>query len=515
MQSRRTAVAAGVAGGVLVSFALFLVVSPDDERLVLVVNNLVQMLSALGSAVVCAVVAARCSGRRRAGWGFVALALAGWGLGQAYWSWSEIVAQREAPFPSPADVGFLVFPVAAATGIVLFQTGAGRAKLRAASDGLIVCASLFIISWSAVLGPVHEAGAEDAFGFLVAIAYPVGDIVVVALAMLLLIRLSGDRLPMALLAAGLIAMGVADSGFVYLSTAGTYHTGSVIDLGWVAAFLLCAVGADSRPTPDRVSDSTTVSTPGVLLPLIPLGVGLVVLFVESWRGRLDRPMIVAGTVLITLILRRQALVLSQNTALVTTVRKAEERLRHQAFHDPLTGLANRLLFRDRLEHAAELRHRDRGQLALLFLDLDDFKLVNDRLGHAAGDEVLVGVAERLRACLRAGDTVGRLGGDEFAVLLEDDSEDPRLLAARIVAALQTPFRVDGREVVVAGSVGVAALTVAGPVAAVADRLLQQADTAMYAAKHSAKGSYVLFEDGMQMDGLDAPVDRPDEATVSH
>jgi diguanylate cyclase (GGDEF)-like protein len=504
MQSRRTAVAAGVAGGVLVSFALFLLLAPDDDRLVLVVNNLAQMLSALGSAVVCAVVAASCTGRRRAGWGFVALALAGWGLGQAYWSWSEIVAQREAPFPSPADVGFLVFPLAAATGVVLFQTGAGRAKLRAASDGLIVCASLFIISWAAVLGPVHEAGAEDAFGFLVAIAYPVGDIVVVALAMLLLIRLTGDRLPMALLATGLIAMGVADSGFVYLSTAGTYHTGSVIDIGWVAAFLLCAVGAvaDSRPTPDRVSGSTTVPTPGVLLPLIPLGVGLVVLFVESWRGRLDRPMIVAGTVLITLILRRQALVLAENTALVTTVRKAEERLRHQAFHDPLTGLANRLLFRDRLEHAAELRHRDRGQLALLFLDLDDFKLVNDRLGHAAGDQVLVGVAERLRACLRSGDTVGRLGGDEFAVLLEDDSEDPRLLAARIVGALEMPFRVD-------------ALTVAGPVSAVADRLLQQADTAMYAAKHGAKGSYVLFEEGMRMDGLDAPVDRQDEATVSH
>ena len=103
------------------------------------------------------------------------------------------------------------------------------------------------------------------------------------------------------------------------------------------------------------------------------------------------------------------------------VNEREEQLRHQAFHDPLTGLANRLLFRDRLEHAADLARGAMDQeLTVLFLDLDDFKLVNDRLGHAAGDKLLVDVAERLRACLRKGDTVARLGGDEFAVLLQDD-----------------------------------------------------------------------------------------------
>ena len=122
------------------------------------------------------------------------------------------------------------------------------------------------------------------------------------------------------------------------------------------------------------------------------------------------------------------------------MQQREEQLRYQAFHDPLTGLANRLLFRDRLEHAAALRQREGRVLTVLFLDLDDFKLVNDRLGHAAGDALLVDVAERLRACLRQGDTVARLGGDEFAVLLEDGSEAQDRLAARIVDAMEVEFQ---------------------------------------------------------------------------
>ena len=158
-----------------------------------------------------------------------------------------------------------------------------------------------------------------------------------------------------------------------------------------------------------------------------------------------------------LITGRQILVLAENAVLVQTVNQREEQLRHQAFHDPLTGLANRLLFRDRLEHAASLRLRDKHELTVLFLDLDDFKLVNDRLGHAAGDALLVDVAERLRACLRKGDTVARLGGDEFAVLLQEDYESPDQLARRIIDAMEMPFQLGARSVQVTGSVGVATL----------------------------------------------------------
>jgi diguanylate cyclase (GGDEF)-like protein len=486
---------------VLVAFVLFLAVVPASDHTVLVVNNMLQTLSALVAALVCSLVALRGAPRRRSGWAFMGVALAGWGLGQGYWSWSEIVAQNATPFPSFADLGFLVFPVAGAVAVVLFQSGtsASRSRLRAASDGLIVASSLFIISWTLVLADVFSAGGDSTFAFAISLAYPIGDLVVVALALLLLSRQTSDRLPMALLSAGLISMALADGGFTYLTASDSYHTGSVIDVGWVAAFLLCAVAAVADSEGRKVGDSQSQMTRfGVLLPLLPVAVGMGFVVVQAWRSEMDHALVVSGGVLIALVVGRQLLVLAENTTLVTTVRQREEQLRYQAFHDPLTGLANRLLFRDRLEHAAILREREPAPLTVLFLDLDDFKLVNDRLGHAAGDALLVDVAERLRACLRKGDTVARLGGDEFAVLLEDADQPPVLLAERIVAAMDVPFQLGQHRAQVSGSVGVATVDTFGEPAAVADQLLHRADVAMYAAKHRSKGSFVVYSEGMKM-----------------
>jgi diguanylate cyclase len=499
--SRRTAIAAACAGGVLLAFALFLTIVPAEARTRLVVNNLVQMLSAIGAGVVCAFVAWWGSPRRRAGWLAMAVALVGWGLGQTYWSWSEIVARRETPFPSFADLGFLIFPVAAAAAVLLFQSGssANWSRARAATDGLIVSTSLFIISWVVVLQDVYEAGGDNRFAFAISLAYPVSDIVVGALALLLISRLVTDRLPMVLLSCGLIAMGLADGGFTYLSTAGTYQTGSIIDVGWVSAFLLCAVAAVADFSGEEASGSQAkVTRVGLFLPLLPLSLGMTVVVIQAWHSNLDHTLVLTGGLLMSLVVARQMLVLTENTRLVATVQQREEQLRHQAFHDPLTGLANRLLFRDRLEHAAALRQRDGSVLTVLFLDLDDFKLVNDQLGHAAGDALLVGVAERLRACLRQGDTVARLGGDEFAVLLEDGSGLQDRLAARIVDSMEVEFQLGTNRVQVSASLGVATVAADGPAGLVSDRLLHCADVAMYAAKRDAKGSYVVYDDGMQM-----------------
>jgi diguanylate cyclase (GGDEF)-like protein/PAS domain S-box-containing protein len=169
---------------------------------------------------------------------------------------------------------------------------------------------------------------------------------------------------------------------------------------------------------------------------------------------------------------------------ITARREAEEQLRHQAFHDPLTGLANRALFTDRVQHALVVRS---GDVAVLFLDLDDFKSVNDGLGHVAGDALLRAVGERLRASLSPSHTVARMGGDEFAILVEQaDAAGAALDAAeRITAALQTPFDVDGREVFVTASVGIA-------VGGDAEELLRCSDVAMYGAKTSGKAQYVVY-----------------------
>jgi diguanylate cyclase (GGDEF)-like protein/PAS domain S-box-containing protein len=177
-------------------------------------------------------------------------------------------------------------------------------------------------------------------------------------------------------------------------------------------------------------------------------------------------------------------------------RKAlEEQLRQLAFHDPLTRLANRNLFRDRVEHALAIARRSRGHVAVMFLDLDDFKNTNDTLGHDAGDRLLQAVAARLVGTMRATDTVARLAGDEFAVLLEGiaSREDVERPAAVLVEALGAPYPLGGSEIEVATSIGVAISTADS----LADELLSNADIAMYNAKAAGKDRYVVFEPHMQ------------------
>jgi diguanylate cyclase (GGDEF)-like protein len=186
---------------------------------------------------------------------------------------------------------------------------------------------------------------------------------------------------------------------------------------------------------------------------------------------------------------------------------AERQLAHQAFHDELTGLANRVLFRNRLDHALVSRSRDGRQLAVMFLDLDAFKAVNDTLGHSAGDRLLRGVAARLANAVRPGDTVARLGGDEFAVLLEniDDLTEAQAVAGRLLAALRPPLDVDGKELLVGGSLGFA-VTESGTESA--EELLRNADLAMYAAKAERTGEPQRYHRRMH-DELLARVDVED------
>ncbi|MEP7344708.1 MAG: EAL domain-containing protein [Gemmatimonadaceae bacterium] len=177
-------------------------------------------------------------------------------------------------------------------------------------------------------------------------------------------------------------------------------------------------------------------------------------------------------------------------------RKAlEAKLVHQAFHDPLTGLANRNLFRDRVVHALQRSSRAHEEIAVMFLDLDNFKQVNDTLGHAAGDQLLSSVAARLLNATRGCDTVARLGGDEFAVLLENvrGDIDATIVAERIKQALRAPVEFDnGRTVSVCASMGIAR---PGPGDG-SDELLRNADVAMYGAKGEARGAYVIFDPSM-------------------
>src|SRR4051794_18746426 len=178
-------------------------------------------------------------------------------------------------------------------------------------------------------------------------------------------------------------------------------------------------------------------------------------------------------------------------------RKAfEEQLAHQAFHDPVTNLANRALFAERVRHAVARSRREDNGPAVIFLDLDDFKTINDSLGHAAGDQVLREVAQRLDASIRSSDTAARFGGDEFAVLLEDvDSpQEAADTAERILDALTLPVQLDQKEIVVRASLGISVAN--GDTPSDSDEMTRNADAAMYIAKRDGKGGYRLFEPAM-------------------
>ena len=181
------------------------------------------------------------------------------------------------------------------------------------------------------------------------------------------------------------------------------------------------------------------------------------------------------------------LLASHNT---TSSKTIEEQLRRLAFHDPLTLLANRALFRDRVEHALAVNKRSSRGVAMLFIDLDNFKAINDNFGHSQGDRVLSATAQRLIQCTRSGDTVARLGGDEFAILLENlgDKEPVVEIAGRIITALREPFPFLGGDRQIAASIGIA---FAAPDDGV-EELLRNADVAMYSAKSQGKDRFAIF-----------------------
>jgi diguanylate cyclase (GGDEF)-like protein/PAS domain S-box-containing protein len=179
---------------------------------------------------------------------------------------------------------------------------------------------------------------------------------------------------------------------------------------------------------------------------------------------------------------------------VTLHKENEEKLERLAYFDPLTRLPNRQLYQDRLEHELAVAQRDKSRFAVFYIDLDYFKLVNDSLGHDAGDDLLVQVSERIKGCLRASDTVARMGGDEFNIIISitDGIKDIRIVAQKIIDELHRSFILRGKEVKIGCSIGI---SIYPDDSIELDELGKKADMAMYQAKGSGRGCYLFFSEG--------------------
>lgn len=479
-----------IAAAALAVFSALLLSGWGGPSVLQLVSNLGSLLFG-GAALGCTAAAARSSsGPQRRAWAALATGLAGWVAGDVVWAWYELVLREtEAPFPSVADAGYLLFPVAACVALVTFPVGYTRqSRLRLCLDGILVAGSLFVLAWALGLGEVFSTSVESVSTFVVSLAYPLSDLVLLTTALLVLASAQpAHRASIGLLTAGLVCMGVSDSTFVYLIAEQDYVSGHPIDIGYAAGLTLMALAALRRVPNHQGKVVASLSAAALWFPYLLLPVAIGVGLVASVEEANDLPTFVALAIVIAAVLVRQFLVLADNRRLLETMAA-------QALHDPLTGLANRTLLCERLSAAMTADRAGDRSLAVLCIDLDDFKLVNDSLGHAAGDVLLVQAGARIRGCVRGTDTVARLGGDEFAVLLEDASEPSIDVAHRIRRAFDAPFVLEGQPWVVLPSVGVATTAHA----ATADLILRNADLAMYAAKRDRGAGVAPYSPDMAL-----------------
>jgi diguanylate cyclase (GGDEF)-like protein len=466
------------------------------------IDDAAQLAGAVATVVCCLWTARRYQGGQRAWRLWLALGMTSWGTGQVIWSYNQLFADRPLPSPSLADAGYLGLAIPALLALISLpgrRTPAAAIMRRPTRivvvlDGLMLVGALFVLTWTTTLGAVVRAGAPTDFAFGVAIAYPVTDLMAVIIVVLLLANSPEPRAAhrqLVLLGAGLFAISFSDSVFAYLVASGAERMPPLTDAGFIIGPALLALAA---LTPPAVAGDPEIEPAGprwghLLLPYVPVAATCALILVQLAVGDdVDPIEIAVETAVVALLIARQAITLVENTRLLDRVTEGREKLTHQAFHDTLTGLANRALFRDRLDHALALHRRDGGLLAVLFLDLDDFKAVNDQFGHATGDGLLREAAARLAAGVRSGDTVARLGGDEFAVLLEGPGNSEET-AEKLLDALRRPYEVDGRIITVGASVGFVDAAIHP---ASAEELVRRADAAMYAGKRGGKNTLVRY-----------------------
>ena len=435
-------------------------------------------------------------------WRLLGLGTLLWSSGDALGAWYSDVEGIDT-FPTLADPVYLLGYAAIAAGLVLLIQGRGPRRDRAAAlDSAIVTVALGLLGWVLLARPTIDGYRDAPLAATVAAAYPLMDILLVGLLVRLVTTPGGRSRSFRLLVASMGLLAVADTGLTALNLT-TWGSTSELDYLWLLSYAACGAAALD---PSMVSLTAPARREPVRFTRARLGtlalaalVPPVLLGVEAALGLpLDVWAVVAGSVAVFgLVIARMKLSLDQIQTANAQREVAQVALAHQAAHDSLTGLPNRAQVMFLMRGALARAQRSGAVVGLLFVDLDGFKQVNDTLGHAAGDEVLVTASRRMQAGVRTGDVVARFGGDEFVVLLEpvDEEASAVAVAERLVAALAEPMLLDsGREVSIGASVGVA---IAQDGAIDPERVLMEADVAVYRAKVGGRGRTEVFDTSLR------------------
>ncbi|WP_407571730.1 putative bifunctional diguanylate cyclase/phosphodiesterase [Deinococcus altitudinis] len=439
----------------------------------------------------------RSEGKAARGWRWFALGTLSWAAGQMYFTVLDNFTAFP-PYPSLADLGFFGLIVCFGIGTILLgDVGKGqRVDLRFPLDAMMICLTIGLLYWKLVLEvDAHPHGFQP----WIALAYPLGDLVVLLMATLT--ALWNPRSPVArgfpTLALGLGLLLIADA--IYQTQAGTlrYSNSSILNVLWTLSAIALGCWAkfgSSDPILDRTQkESKWPERAEAILTLLPsLGFAVSLWLLLSTRDLPSaRGAISLALALIALGIVRHLLSFYMEMGL-------RRQLKGQASLDTLTGVLNR---RQLPEQVAAIIHASQQQgipSAVLFIDLDRFKRINDAFGHRIGDEVLIEAARRIGRCIRGHDSMARMGGDEFVVLLSQlrDAQEAGLVAQRIIHAVSRPILINDQSFALTASIGIAIYPDDG---AQGEALLHHADLAMYAVKQRSRNGYQFYWDTLNVD----------------
>jgi diguanylate cyclase (GGDEF)-like protein len=400
-------------------------------------------------------------------------------VGDLIWTYYEEILKQE-PFPSIADVAYLVAYIPLGIGLLLVVRARRPGRdLSSFIDAAIITVAAGVASWVFLMAPQIESGIP-AIETLVSLAYPLVDVLLIAVVASLVFTTEMRAFSYRLISASLVALITADSIYTFATIHEWYSTGSPIDAGWLLSYVLWGTAAlhpsmrkltepNNEPSPPRFT-RRRLMVEAAAVTAIPL-----MRVIQAIR---NAP--VNGTVLAVGSAVAGLLVILRMGGLLSALESA-------ALHDPLTSLPNRRLLLDRISQAFNRAERTKSPVAVLFLDLGGFKSVNDRFGHEAGDRALIEIGARIKEAVRRSDTVARLGGDEFVVVCEGLSHaQAETLAHRVRADVASPLEIDGTLVELTVDLGVAVEM--APEQGDVNALLDAADRAMYRAKAAAKSS---------------------------